>query len=379
MHKLKRYRKQVIWGILFLFFYTAFWVWFFHPEKSIRNFLDEQFSNSGLVKDNKSLVLGTQVVEDILPPSYEIEVVTRKQFYNLSCEFASAVSIISSFTQNPEFAVSNEANAEKILINKVVQSKNPNIGLRMGEGEDLYTNLNKQFGGSDYYGIHAAPFFDIFKSYKLISRPIYNDNQTVFLIQKAISSGHLVMAWIKIGYAQPIDDALAYGKTKIIKGEHAIVLTGYDKQNFIVMDPAVGAKRYIPYLSLINASKDFDIPFLEVYPGVKKNTDDLIVGIDTPTDIDRNIPKILVENGSGNVGVANQMWGILKDFGYNVVGINNAKNFNYKGVGIFSKPEFSDYLILLKKDIGVASFAVSTSSANLLGDNPSDVIVIVGK
>jgi uncharacterized protein YvpB len=384
-----RYLKEIVVGLTLLLVYIVFWFWFFTPPNVqnvsgniSKNILNKQFSNSSSTKINSSLVLGTQIIERTLPLSYEITIDIRKQFYGLSCEFAAATGIIFHFTNDSNFAVSNQSNAEKILIDKVIISKNPNIGIRMGDGatgENLYANLNMWFGGSEYYGIHAPPFFDLFKDYKLISKPIYINDSTVSMMQKAISEDHLIMAWIKIGYAQSIDDALSYGKVKIVKGEHAIVINGYDGTGVIVMDPGIGARRHINYSSLFAAANPFPIPFLEVYKSPDSKISDLIIGFDIPMEINRSVPKVYVENGAGNVGVANQMRDILKDFGYRVIGINNADNFDYQDVTIKTKKDFSDFLYLLKKDIEIASFTVASSSADLAENSNKDIIVIIGK
>ena len=370
-----RYQKIILGGLAFVSFYIAFWLWFFDTPVVYKNIpVNKQLSYS--------YVLGAQTSETVLPLSYEIPIELRRHFYNLSCEFAAASGIIFHFTSNPDFSVANESMAEKTLIKNVAISKNPNVGLRMGDVtnlENLYTNLNQRFGGSEYYGIHAPPFFDLFKSYDLVSKPIYINGSTISSIQKAISSGHLIMAWIKIGYEKPIDDFLSYGTAKIIKGEHAIIINGYDENGVTVMDPGIGLKRQISYASLLDASSLFPIPFLEVYKSLDNQINDLIIGFDTPTEINRSIPKISVENGAGDVGVASQMRDILKDFGYNVVGISNADNFDYQDVSIKTKKNFSDFSYILKKDLKVASFAVASSSADLADDDIKDIIVVVGK
>lgn len=370
--------------MVFVSFYMLFWLWFFAAPDAQKNIQNKQLAvySYPVSAKNDTSVLGAQTSVGVLPQSFEIAIEPRRQFYNLSCEFAAASGIIYHFTSNPNFAVANESIAEKTLINDVVVSKNPNVGLRMGDTaslEDIYTNLNQKFGGSDYYGIHAPPFFDIFTGYNLVSKPIYINDSTVSSIKQAISSGHLVMAWIKIGYEKPIDDSLSYGTVKIIKGEHAVIISGYDENGVTVMDPGIGAKRYIDYSSLLDASSFFPIPFLEVYRSTYSQTSDLIIGIDTPTEINRSVPKIYVENGAGDVGVANQMRDILKDFGYNVVGLGNADNFDYENVSIETKKDFSDFSYILKKDLKVASFIVATSSADLTDNSNEDIIVIVGK
>lgn len=382
-----RHSKVIIGGLVFISFYMAFWLWFFDAPKTHKIIaVVPKKQSSFRPAENKNVTLGATDFQAILPSSYKIALDTRRQFFNLSCEFAAASSIIFHFTNNPDFAIGNEISAEKILINKAWISRNPNVGIRMGLAnvmslDNLYVNLNQWFGGSDYYGIHAPPFLDLFANYKLYAKSIYINDSTVMSIQKAISNNHLIMAWIKIGYAKSVDDDLSYGKVKIVRGEHSIVINGYDESGVIVMDPGIGLERHVEYAALLDASSLFPMPFLEVYPNTENKTslENLTVGFDTLTGIDRSIPKISVENGAGEVGVANQLRDILKDFGYSINSVNNADKFDYQDVLIRSKKDFSDYLYILTRDIKLAGYIVANSSVDLSDNSPADVIVVVGK
>ncbi len=381
-----KYDKLIIGGLLFLSFYTTFWLWFLAipPHKNIVNIPKQQSAFAST--QNNNLVLGASASQPSLPSRYSMPIESRRQYFNLSCEFAAASGIIFYFTNNPDFAVGNQAQAEKELIKQVWISRNPNVGIRMGmvsatSLDSLYVNLNKGFGGADYYGIHAPPFIDLFANYKLTAKPIYINDSTINSIQKAIFNGHLVMAWIKIGYASPIDDELSYGKIKIIRGEHSIIINGYDDKGVMVMDPGIGLERHIEYASLINAASLFPMPFLDVYKDVdnERSLDNLTVGFDSLTGIDRSIPKIQVRNGTDQTGAANQMRDILKDFGYNVNSVSKADNFDYQDIAINAKKNFSDFLYILNRDIKLADYVIASSSGNLAGDSDSDIVIIVGK
>jgi uncharacterized protein YvpB len=380
-----RREKVIIGGLFFLSFYIVFWLWFFDSPKPHKNIaiIPKKLSAFKPSEDN-NLVLGEEITPaPILPSNYQIPIDSRRQYFNLSCEFAAASGIIFHITNSPDFAVNNESTAEKELINKVWISNNPNVGIRMGTTDviNLYANLNKKFGGSDYYGIHAPPFIDLFANYGLIAKPIYINDLTIASIQKAIFNSHLVMAWIKIGYASSIDDDLSYGKIRIVRGEHAVIINGYDKGGVSVMDPGIGLERHIEYASLLNAANLFSMPFLEVSKnmGNKVSWDNLTIGFDTLTGIDRSIPKITVRNGAREDGAANQMRDILKDFGYSVDTIENADNFDYQDVSVAVKKNFSDYLYILDRDIKLANYVIASSSADLSDSSLPDAIVIVGK
>jgi hypothetical protein len=189
------------------------------------------------------------------------------------------------------------------------------------------------------------------------------------------------MAWIKIGYASSIDDELSYGKIKIIRGEHAVIVNGYDWSGVDIMDPGIGQERRVEYAALLDAARPFSMPFLEVYKNMNDTTswDNLTVGFDPLTEIDRSIPKISVKNGGRETGAANQMREILKDFGYSVNFIENADNFDYQDISVTVKRKFSDYLYILDRDIKLAGYEIASSSSNLADDQKTDAIVVVGR
>ncbi len=389
--------KLVVLSFTFVVFYTFSWIWILRPEK-INN--PKQFKPALLyVASAQSAPVATvgmeepsaetktiEVVEEILPQNFQIPVVPRKQFFNLSCEFAAASSVIYHFTNNPNFSVSNEENAEKILISKTPISKNPNIGIRMGQEsislDDIFNNLNQKFGGKDYYGIHAPPFIDIFEEFRLSAKPIYINNSTISAIKKAIYSGNLVMAWIKIGYGEKVDEELSYGKVQIIKGEHAVVINGYDEKGFVVMDVGSGRERHINYKSLLSASSSFIVPFLQIYKADENSKsfsiEDLTLGFDKITEINRSVPQIFIQNGSGVTGSANQMREIIKDFGYSTNGIGSISNFDGEYVSIQSKKNFSDFLPLLKRDLSIASYKVASVSSSLANEESRDIVITIG-
>jgi hypothetical protein len=382
-----KHEKIIAFGLLFASFYIAFWLWFFSPSASPKKIAIVPKSQSVFKFTDSNLVLGAKVnPEPSLPASYKISIDSRRQYFNLSCEFAAAAGIIFHFTNNSDFEVNNQAEAEKELLQKVWISKNPNVGIRMGIGGeagwgDLYANLNSRFGGADYYGIHAPPFIDLFAGYGLTAKPIYINDLTISSIRQAIFNGHLIMAWIKIGYASPIDDDLSYGKVKIIRGEHAVIINGFDGSGVEIMDPGIGLQRHVDYGSLINASSFFPIPFLEVYRNTdnQKSLVNLTVGFDTLTGIDRSIPRIRVENGAGQTGAAYQMRDILRDFGYKVISVGNANSFDYQDVSVRVKKDFSDFSYILDRDIRLAEYIVASSSADLSWDSEVDIVVIVGR
>lgn len=100
--------------------------------------------------------------------------------------------------------------------------------------------------------------------------------------------------------------------------------------------------------------------------------------VDNATGLDRSTLPVEVQNGSGEVGAASKASETLKTFGYRVVAIGNADNFNYEDTTIKIKSDKSDFLPLLKKDLGF-SYTIGSSSADLSASSSADVVVIIGK
>lgn len=100
--------------------------------------------------------------------------------------------------------------------------------------------------------------------------------------------------------------------------------------------------------------------------------------IDSATGLDRSTLSVEVQNGSGETGVASKGSDILKSFGYKVASIGNADNENYENTTIKVKSTKTNFLALLKKDLGF-SYTVGSSSADLSSSSTSDALVIIGK
>lgn len=383
----------VLFGIVSLYTYTLFWIFFFNsqktadtiatPPKVLSSRVYEPVVREGGLEENteQGIVAGVKTLQE----SYTITVIPRKQKFNLSCEFAAAASIIYHFTQDPKFSVENSVEAEKTLMEKVGVSNNPNLGIRMGEvlGSDLstlYTNLNQRFGGADFYGVHAPPFLDVFTDFGLQAKVLQPDTGAKEAMQKAIFENHLVMAWIKLGFGKPVDIELAYGSVPVIRGEHVVVVQGYDEAGFFVMDPGTGMHRRIAYKSFFEAIRPFSMPLLEVYQTVEPKTSlEDVFDLGRATGLTRQRLKIAVENGSRKIGAGSELSSILMDFGYTVTSMKNAKEEEYEGLTIRVKPALQDYLYLLRKDLTLAEYDISSSSADLSEETSEDAVIVVGE
>ena len=100
--------------------------------------------------------------------------------------------------------------------------------------------------------------------------------------------------------------------------------------------------------------------------------------IDQTTGLDKSTLSLEVQNGSGEFGAASKASEVLKTFGYHVVAVGNADNFNYENVAIKVKSAKSDFIALLKKYL-VFNYTIGTASADLSASSSADALVIVGK
>jgi len=100
--------------------------------------------------------------------------------------------------------------------------------------------------------------------------------------------------------------------------------------------------------------------------------------VDQSTGLDRSTLSVEVQNGSGEAGAASKGADVLKGFGYKISGTGNADNFNYENATIKVKSTKTNFLALLKKDLGF-SYTVGTTSADLDSSSTADALVVIGK
>jgi hypothetical protein len=100
--------------------------------------------------------------------------------------------------------------------------------------------------------------------------------------------------------------------------------------------------------------------------------------VDKDSGLDRSKLSVTVQNGSGTVGVAGKAKDVLENVGYDVVGTDNADNYDFTNVTIQVKSSKSDFLALLKKDLGF-SYTIGSTTSDLPDSFSSDALVIIGK
>lgn len=367
---MKKYLSLGLVLIAFFGIYTFFWAQIFAPKKHLnkKGSTQVQTGSSEQVLSSSA----EQSSKDNLPSSYSIEVTPRKQAFGLSCEFAAASSVLFEYTKDQQFNIANEKQAEELLMQKVGTSQNPNLGIRMGDStsfDKLLENMNQKFGGTQYYGVHAPAFIDLFAQYGMAVKLIRKEDALIS-VMRAIFSNHFVMAWIKLGNAKPQDN--------VIPGEHTVVAYSYDENGFSVMDPGNGAKYKIKYNDFLKAISDFPLPLLEVYPSKDQIELNQLLPMDKQIGLSRSNLSVSVANASGEVGKGNQLASILKDFGYNINGVVSLKT-REEGLKVNINESMKDYLFLLKKDMTAANYNIASISSELSETSSQSAVITIGE
>lgn len=163
-----------------------------------------------------------------------------------------------------------------------------------------------------------------------------------------------------------------FGKLILLLGVISIALVGIGLSSKYVFPQAQQPAEQKPTNSVLPASTSAE-PVEKV--ASKAATPEVV---DLKTGLSKTALSVTVQNGSGELGVGIKAADILKAAGYSVTTIGNASTFDYVDITISVKPEKEDYLVLLKQDLSL-TYTISSSSATLDKNFPSDAMVIVGK
>lgn len=157
---------------------------------------------------------------------------------------------------------------------------------------------------------------------------------------------------------------------------------------FVVQKLLFGTKKEEVKPEITPTPTEFQFPTDTPTPSVKPTdepekpsstpTTKAVNPVDASTGLDRSTLSIEVQNGSGVAGAAGKGSDVLKGFGYKISSVGNADNENYENVTIQVKSTKTNFLALLKKDLGF-SYTVGSTSADLDSSSTADALVIIGK
>jgi len=183
-----------------------------------------------------------------VPASYRISGVPLfAQGHNLSCEYAAAKMVTAYWGWTI---------TESRFIQNIPVRNNPHFGYR--------GNIDGSGGGLRDYGIYSEPIANYLSNLGFNTRAFYGD---VGSLKAEVASGHPVIVWVTIGlqYATPLQTVQDGFPVKLIRGEHAVVVTGYDQSGVYVNGPAQGIRAWFDWASFQRSWGYFDNMSLSIW------------------------------------------------------------------------------------------------------------------
>ncbi|MEP6775265.1 MAG: C39 family peptidase [Chloroflexota bacterium] len=172
------------------------------------------------------------------------------QWYNLSCEYAAAATV-TLFWGNLV--------SQNTFIAQIGRDANPHVGFR--------GNINGEFGGLRDYGIYAEPLVPVLEDYGYNATVFYGTD--VARLEANIRAGYPAVVWLTSG--KYVERKAYWGEQngetyKLVPGEHAVVLYGYDDYGVYIMDVANGGYFHTEWESFMYRWNYFDGMTLIIQP-----------------------------------------------------------------------------------------------------------------
>ncbi len=171
-----------------------------------------------------------------------------QQFYSLSCEYAAAAAVTLYW---------GNLVSQNVFLREISTNANPHLGFR----GDIYGS----FGGINDYGIYAEPLVPVLERHGYQASVYYNDEARLLA---TLRSGTPVVVWLTSGQAirTPVTRTVAGDTFKLVPGEHALVVYGYNSTGVSVMDVASGTYQQIAWASFLRRWGYFDEMMLVITP-----------------------------------------------------------------------------------------------------------------
>lgn len=205
------------------------------------------------------VLIATFASADILPSAPVVEAAPAQatikgfpsvqQWYNLSCEYAAAAAVTLYW---------DNLVSQRDFINEVPLSPNPHVGFR--------GDINGEFGGINNYGVYAEPLVPVLEKRGYNATVFYGG---VSRLKSNVSAGNPVVVWMTTGRNT---ERTSYRKSyngetfKLVPGEHAVVVYGYDDDGVRLMDVGDGGFYYTDWDSFLRRWGYFDQMALVITP-----------------------------------------------------------------------------------------------------------------
>lgn len=215
--------------------------------KLLGAFLGALFALQLIFASSASAMTAIKAVSPV-PNSYRIKnVPLYAQQHNLSCEYAAA-RMVTAFWGNPI--------SESQFIRAIPTNPNPHLGYR--------GNIDGSGGWINDYGIYAEPIANYLQTQGFSTKVFYGNATT---LRQEISRGHPVIAWVTIGLqeATPKRVWINGSPVKLVPGEHAVVITGYDESGVYLNGPAEGIRTWFSWDDFMRTWSYFDQMSLSIW------------------------------------------------------------------------------------------------------------------
>lgn len=171
------------------------------------------------------------------------------QSYALSCEYAAA-SAVTLFWGSQV--------TEDTFVDSVPSSPNPHLGFR--------GDINGAFGGINNYGVYAEALVPVLEDAGYNATVFYGG---VSRLKANLAAGNPVVVWITTGkytVRTPVTRTYNGDTFKLVAGEHAVVIYGYDSGGVYIMDVSNGSYQYTAWDSFVTRWSYFDQMSLVITP-----------------------------------------------------------------------------------------------------------------
>ncbi len=172
-----------------------------------------------------------------------------KQWYNLSCEYAAAAAV-TLFWGNLV--------SQRDFVREVPQHPNPHYGFR--------GDIHGPHGGIDDYGVYAEPLVPVLEKRGYNAVVFYGP---VSRLKANVAAGNPVVVWLTTGRYVERPGYYHYfegERFKLVPGEHAVVIYGYDSGGVYSMDVSDGGFYYTEWDSFLRRWSYFDQMSLVIFP-----------------------------------------------------------------------------------------------------------------
>jgi uncharacterized protein YvpB len=176
-----------------------------------------------------------------------------RQRHRLSCESSSAAMAANFY---------GVGLSEETILADLPRHDNPHLGFR--------GNVDGPYGGILDYGVYAEPIRQVLENWGL---QVAHFSGGIDEIRAYIRQGRVVIAWVTFNLEpqSPIQVTTSDGQAVIlVPYEHAVLVTGYNRDGLWVNDPYAGTQTFYPAYDFARSFSYLGNMGLVVGPGIEE-------------------------------------------------------------------------------------------------------------